>query len=116
MFDAFFTPQLNGQYFAHISGVPAVFPKANVEKVLRVMRDKVCKISKLGMPPNYASSDGSILTGRADPVGKYTYNNHQVIWIAILAIYEGEKDFGLDLLRKKPRARLLPLGIHVGWP
>jgi uncharacterized protein (DUF608 family) len=33
-FDAFFSPQLNGQYYAHLSGVPKVFPKANVEKVL----------------------------------------------------------------------------------
>jgi len=101
-FDAFFSPQLNGQYFAHLSGVPKVFPEANVEKVLAVMREKVCKISKLGMPPNFSNADGSVWTGKSNLylTGKYIYNNHEVIWISILAIYEGHKDFGLDLLRK----------------
>lgn len=100
--DAFFTPQLNGQYYAHISGVPGVFPKANVEKVLAVIRDKICKISKLGMPPNYSDPDGTIWTGPSNPylTGKYVYNNHEVIWISVLSIYEGHKEFGLELLRK----------------
>jgi uncharacterized protein (DUF608 family) len=48
--DAFFSPTLNGQYYAHFAGVPPVFPKENVESVLAFLRDKVCKISKLGMP------------------------------------------------------------------
>ena len=58
--DAFFSPTLNGQYFAHFTGVPPVFPKENVEKVLALQRDKVCKISKLGMPPIYANPDGTM--------------------------------------------------------
>jgi uncharacterized protein (DUF608 family) len=101
-FDAFFTPQLNGQYFALASGVPGVFPKENVEKVMTVMRDKVCKISKWGLPPNYANPDGTMWTGPSNPylTGKYNYNNHQAIWIAVLSMYEGHRDFGLDLLRK----------------
>ena len=53
--DAFFTPQLNGQYFARFSGVPPVFPQENVDRILAVQRDKVCKLSKLGMPPIYAN-------------------------------------------------------------
>ena len=50
--DAFFSPTLNGQYYARAAD-SAVFPKQNVDKVLAVMRDKVCKLSKLGMPPLY---------------------------------------------------------------
>jgi len=100
--DAFFTPQLNGQYFARFAGVPAVFPEQNVEKVLAVLRDRVCKLSKLGMPPIYSMPDGSLWT--ADKTGyltgEYVYTNHQVIWNAITFMYEGQKDFGLDLLRK----------------
>ena len=100
--DAFFTPQLNGQYFAHFAGVPAVFPRENVDRILTVLRDKVCKLSKLGMPPIYSMPDGSLWT--ADKTGyltgEYVYTNHQVIWNAITFIYEGHKDFGLELLRK----------------
>ena len=45
--DTFFSAQLNGQFWARLHGVPPVFPKQNVAKVLEVMRDQVCKISKL---------------------------------------------------------------------
>ena len=82
--------------------MPAVFPKQNVDKILAVLRDKVSKISKLGMPPIYSMPDGSPWT--ADKTGyltgKYVYTNHQVIWNAITFIYEGQRKFGLDLLRK----------------
>jgi uncharacterized protein (DUF608 family) len=100
--DAFFTPQLNGQYFARFAGVPLVFPHENVDRILEVLRDKVCKLSKLGMPPIYSMPDGSLWT--ADKTGyltgEYVYTNHQVIWNAITFIYEGQKEFGLELLRK----------------
>src|SRR5437667_12863120 len=55
--DAFFTPQLNGQYYAHFTGLPAVFPQENVAKILAVLRDKVCKISKLGSAPTHSVPD-----------------------------------------------------------
>jgi len=100
--DAIFSPTLNGQYWAHFSGVPEVFPKENVEKILAVARDKVCKISKLGLPPIYANPDGTMWnkdkTGYL--TGAYLYTNHQVIFNAMTFIYEGHRDFGLELLRK----------------
>ena len=100
--DALFSPTLNGQYFARFTGVPPVFPKENTKLVLASLRDKVCKISKLGMPPLYAEPDGSIWnrdkTGYLS--GAYVYTNFQVIWNAITFIYEGQKEFGLELLRK----------------
>ncbi len=100
--DAFFTPTLNGQYYACFAGVPPVFPKQNVDTVLGILRDKVCKLSKVGMPPLYSAPDGTLWekdsTGYL--TGSYVYTNHQVIWNAITFIYEGQNDFGLDLLRK----------------
>jgi len=110
--DAVFSPTLNGQYFAHFSGVAPVFPKENVEKILTLQRDKVCKISKLGMPPIYANPDGTMWnkdkTGYL--TGAYLYTNHQVIWNAITFIYEGHKDFGLELLRKNLEVSYLDWG------
>jgi len=100
--DAFFSPTLNGQFFARFSGVPPVFPKENVESVLTLLRDKVCKISKLGMPPIYAEPDGS--NWKRDKTGylsgEFVYTNFQVIFNAMTFMYEGQKDFGLELLRK----------------
>ena len=100
--DAFFTPQLNGQYYARFAGVPTVFQHENVNKILAILRDKVCNVSKLGMPPIYSMPDGSLW--KADKTGyvtgEYIYTNHQVIWNAITFIYEGQKEFGLALLRK----------------
>jgi uncharacterized protein (DUF608 family) len=102
MLDAFFSPTLNGQYYAHYAGLPPVFPKENVERVLAMLRDKVCKLSKVGMPPLYSAPDGTLWnkdkTGYL--TGSYVYTNHQVIWNAITFMYEGQKDFGLELLRK----------------
>jgi uncharacterized protein (DUF608 family) len=100
--DAFFLPQINGQYYARVSGVPGVFPKENIEKVLAVLRNKVCKISQWGMPPIYSNPDGTIWTGPSNSylTGKYIYVNSQVVTTAVLCMYEGHKAFGLDLLRK----------------
>jgi uncharacterized protein (DUF608 family) len=110
--DAFFTPTLNGQYYAHYTGVPLVFPKENMNLVLAFLRDKVCKLSKVGMPPLYSEPDGSIWnkdkTGYI--TGEYVYTNHQVIWNAITFIYEGQKDFGLELLRKNLELSYLTWG------
>ena len=100
--DAFFIPVLNGPFYAHYNGVPGPFPKKNVDVMLAHLRDKVCKLSQLGMPPIYSNPDGthwgSDATGYL--TGQYIYTNHQVIWNAITFIYEGQREFGLDLLRK----------------
>jgi uncharacterized protein (DUF608 family) len=102
-FDAFYTPQLDGQYFAFVSGTPRVLPKDHVEKILTTLREKVCKISQLGLPPNYSNPDGTPWTGSTNPymAGKYVYCNHQLFWLGTLSIYEGHKEFGLDLLHKQ---------------
>ncbi|MFN8007401.1 MAG: GH116 family glycosyl-hydrolase [Terriglobia bacterium] len=100
--DAFFTPQLNGQFFARFNGVPPVFPKENVAAIMQVLREQVCPLSKLGMPPTYSKPGGGLWdtdsTGYL--TGQYIYNNHQVIWNAFTFMYEGHKEFGLELLRK----------------
>jgi uncharacterized protein (DUF608 family) len=110
--DAVFSPTLNGQYWSHFTGVPGVFPKQNVDKVLALQRDKVCKISKLGMPPIYANPDGTMWnkdkTGYL--TGAYLYTNHQVLWNAMTFIYEGQREFGLELMRKNLETSYLTWG------
>ena len=102
--DAFFSAQLNGQFWARLHGVPPVFPKQNVDTVLAKMRDKVCKISKLGIPPTLASPDGSAFVSDAHTYtymsGRYTWLDLQVIYNAFTFAYEGQRDFAMDLLHK----------------
>jgi uncharacterized protein (DUF608 family) len=116
--DAFYSPQLNGQYWARFCGLPEVFPKENVNRVLRTLREKVCGLSKFGMPPIYALPDGSLWT--ADKTGyltgEYVYTNHQVIWNALTFIYEGQKNFGLELLRKNLALSYLTWGYTWDGP
>ena len=116
--DAFYSPQLNGQYWGRFCGLPEVFPKQNVSRVLRTLRQKVCSLSKLGMPPIYALPDGSLWT--ADKTGyltgEYVYTNHQVIWNALTFIYEGQKKFGLELLRKNLALSYLTWGYTWDGP
>jgi uncharacterized protein (DUF608 family) len=116
--DAFFSPQLNGQYWARFCGLPEVFPKENVRRVLSTLREKVCNLSKLGMPPLYSMPDGSIWT--ADKTGyltgEYVYTNHQVMWNAMTFIYEGQRNFGLELLRKNLSLSYLTWGYMWDGP
>jgi hypothetical protein len=54
----------------------------------------------LGLPPIYSNPDGTPWSGQVNGyiTGKYTYLNHEEIMLGVLAIYEGHKDFGLELL------------------
>jgi uncharacterized protein (DUF608 family) len=101
-FDALFAPMLNGHFFARFNGVRPPFPKERVETTLAVQRDKLGKISSLGMPPIYANPDGtpwgSDATGYL--TGRYIYTNHQTLWNSINFIYEGQREYGLELMRK----------------
>jgi len=100
--DAFFSPTLNGLFYARYSGVPAPFPEENVRTLLATLREKVCALSALGMPPIYSNPDGTLWSTNATGylTGQYIYTNHQVIWNALTFIYEGQREFGLDLLRR----------------
>lgn len=99
--DGFFTPMLNGQFFARQHGVPGVFPPENVSRVLDRMRT-VCTISRFGIPPTWADADGTAFTGVGNEYlsGKYLYMYVQPMYIGMTYMYEGQKDFGLDLMRK----------------
>ncbi|MDO8685891.1 MAG: hypothetical protein Q7J78_04380, partial [Clostridiales bacterium] len=99
--DCIFMPQLNGQLYARLHGLPGVFPEQNVQRTLDLF-EQACKLSRLGMPPLYMKTDGSVwdvdFTGYL--TSRYIYMNPQVIDIALTFMYEGRRDFGLELLRK----------------
>jgi uncharacterized protein (DUF608 family) len=98
--DVVFTPTLDGQCFTYLHGIPGVFPRERVEKTLAAIR-RACSISKLGIPPTYAGPAGEPWSDRAGYLtGQYNYCPFAVVFIAMTYMYEGHKDFGMDILRR----------------
>lgn len=115
--NAFFTAQINGQYYAKSTGVPGVFPKDHIDSVLRMIRT-ACSVTKTGMPPVLVNNDGTLFQERsgndAEGAGYLTglcgYTNPQVTKIAMTFMYEGQQEFGLDLLHKNLELNFLKWG------
>ena len=96
-----FTPILTGQFLAHQHGLPGVFPQERVDQTLKMIR-KACAVSQLGIPPNYLNSEGELFKAEHGGylTGSFTYVTFTTYNIALTFIYEGQKEFGMDLLRK----------------
>ena len=96
---AFFTPQLSGQYYARAHGLPGVFPKDRVATVLDTVRTYGTKVTPSGIPPNYINPEGTPVHG----IGGYgTYAFHPIThyMLGMTYLYEGNRAFGLELIRK----------------
>jgi uncharacterized protein (DUF608 family) len=100
--EAVFLPSLNGQFFTGIHGVPPVFPKENAAKQMEHFK-KAGTISRFGIPPLYSAPGGKPWeennTGYLS--GKYLFTNHQVTQTAVTFIQAGQRDFGIELLRRQ---------------
>ncbi len=106
--DFWFTPQLNGQLYARGSGLPGVFPAHRIARVLEQLPN-VCAVSKLGIPPNVAGGDftpyskekyKNEVLGAGYLSGAYAFTPHQVYMIAQVALYEGRRELGLEILKR----------------
>ena len=115
--NAFFSAQINGQYFALSAGLPGVFPKDHFDEVLKMMR-VACDATKTGMPPLLINNDGTLFqerpgndaVGASYLTGKCGYTNPQVTKIALAFIYGGQREFGLGLLQKNLELNFLKWG------
>jgi uncharacterized protein (DUF608 family) len=100
--DPLFVPQLDGQLYTRLGGLPGVFPQDHVQKVLDLIR-KGAGISKLGIPPAYLNGDASAWQPDDKQkylTGTYTFEEFATYFLAETFMYEGHKDFGLDLLHR----------------
>ena len=105
--NAFFSPMTNGQYFAKSTGLPGVFPKDRMDKVLAMMRT-ASEATATGMPPVLINNDGTLFqeregntaAGAGYLTGKWGYTNAQVRKIAMAFMYENQRDYGLEMLKK----------------
>jgi len=120
---AFFSPMINGQYFAKSAGLPGVFPQDRFDGVMKMMR-KACAATITGMPPTMINGDGTLFQERGDNAalgagyltGKWGYTNAQVRTIAMAFMYADQKEFGLELMKKNLELNSLKWGYTWDGP
>ena len=89
--------QLDGQWITDWHGLPEVFPKDRVRKTLEMIRRINCAISQSGAV-NYANADGT--PAKVGGYGTYGYFPPELFMLAMTYMYEGERQFGLELLHR----------------
>jgi uncharacterized protein (DUF608 family) len=95
--DLIFGYQLDGEWICDAHGVAGVFPKRRVDTTLATIRDANCALSQSGAT-NYATAEGK--AAKVGGYGTYGYFPPELMMLAMTYMYEGEKDFGVDLLHR----------------
>jgi uncharacterized protein (DUF608 family) len=95
--DLVFGYQLDGQWITGWHGLPGAFPASRVEKTLQTLRQINCAQSQSGAV-NYANPDGT--PARVGGYGTFSYFPPELFMLAMTYMYEGQRDFGLDLLHR----------------
>ena len=89
--------QLDGQWITRFHGVPDAFPPERVATTLETLRDINCRLSQSGAL-NYANADGT--AAKVGGYGTYAVFQPEVMMLASTYMYEGQREFGLALLKK----------------
>lgn len=95
--DLIFGYQLDGEWICDAHGVPGVFPKERVATALQTIREANVALSQSGAT-NYANPDGS--SAKVGGYGTYGYFPPELMMLAMTYMYEGEREFGLELLKR----------------
>ncbi|MCL5995836.1 MAG: GH116 family glycosyl hydrolase, partial [Chloroflexi bacterium] len=95
--DLIFGYQLDGQWITDWHGVPGVFPPERVSTTLQTLREINCALSQSGAV-NYANPDGT--PAKVGGYGTYSYFTPELYMLAMTFMYGGQREFGLDLLRR----------------
>ena len=93
--DLVFGYQLDGEWITDWHGLPGVFPKKRVDTTLATLRRINCQLSQSGAV-NYAKLDGS--PAKVGGYGTYSYFPPELMMLAMNFMYEGQKEFGMELL------------------
>lgn len=95
--DLVFGYQMDGQWVADFHGLSGVFRKDRVGQTLETIKRCNAALSKTGAT-NYAHSDGS--PAPVGGYGTYSYFPPEVVMLAMTYIYNGQREFGIELARK----------------
>ncbi|MBI4607119.1 MAG: hypothetical protein HY721_34580 [Planctomycetes bacterium] len=95
--DLVFCYQLDGEWVTDHHGLPSALPEDRVRKALDTVRRTNVALSAHGAV-NYAHADGT--PARVGGYGTYSYFPPEALMLAMNFLYEGQRDFGLELARK----------------
>jgi uncharacterized protein (DUF608 family) len=97
--DFVFGYQLDGEWISDWHGLPqnTVFPTNRVLATLDTIKNINCKLSE-SAAVNYANPDGT--PAKVGGYGPYSYFPPEAMMLAMNYMYEGQKDFGMDLLHR----------------
>lgn len=95
--DLIFGYQLDGEWISDSHGVASVFPAPRMKTTLATIRDANVALSQSGAT-NYATPDGK--AAKVGGYGTYGYFPPELMMLAMNYMYEGEKEFGVELLHR----------------
>jgi len=95
--DLVFGYQLDGEWVLGHHGLRNALPEGRIRTALETVKRCNVAVTKYGAV-NYANADGSV----ANPggYGAYSYFPPELLMLAMTYMYNGERDFGLELARK----------------
>ena len=95
--DLIFGYQLDGEWITDHHGLPSALPADRVKRTLATIKRGNIAATKYGAV-NYVAADGK--PSKVGGYGTYSYFPPEALMLAMNFMYEGEKEFGLELARK----------------
>ena len=95
--DLVFGYQLDGQWVTDWHGVAGAFPPSRVERTLQTVAATNCALSQSGAV-NYATAEGA--PAKVGGYGTFSYFPPELYMLAMTYMYNGQQEFGRDLLQR----------------
>ena len=95
--DLIFGYQLDGQWMAKFHGLPGIFQPERVKLTLETIKATNAVIAPTGAA-NLVRPDGSLAQGEG--YGPNAYFTPEIFMLASTYLYEGDREFGLELARR----------------
>ena len=100
--DYVFGYQMDGEWITDHHGLPSALPKERVDTVLDKIKKCNIALTKYGAV-NYAKPDGTLVNPPkkgANDYGQFSYFPPEALMLAMNYMYEGQKEYGVELARK----------------
>ena len=95
--DLVFGYQMDGEWITDHHGLPSALPHERVRTTLETIKRCNVAVTKYGAV-NYANKDGT--PAQVKGYGTYSYFPPEALMLAMNYMYEGQKEFGIELARK----------------
>ena len=95
--DLIFGFQLDGEWITDHHGLPSALPEDRVKTTLATIKAANIAVTKYGAV-NYVAPDGT--PAKVGGYGTYSYFPPEVLMLAMNFMYEGQREFGIELAHK----------------